>query len=72
MAMPGELLPLALPAEFTPAWVEELIQYMDAASQKGPTALQEVLPASIVVALLGKVEKLLAVEPALIEVCRHP
>lgn len=53
---------------FSAQWVANATARLDAASRVGPAALKQVLPADTCVQLLDRCQRLLHVEPTLLEV----
>lgn len=62
------LEPIKLPQIFTPEWVKEVQERLNAASWNGTAALQKVLPKQVAVAILDRTERLVSKEPPLVEV----
>ena len=60
--------PIKLPQIITPEWVKDVQKRLEAASWKGPSALQQVLPKAVTLAILERTERLVSKEPPLVEV----
>lgn len=66
--MSDQLRSIELTEEITPAWVTDTAAKLDAATRAGPAALKEVLAPETCCRLLERCQKLLHVEPTLLQV----
>lgn len=71
--MTEQLAAVALPEDVTPQWVaSDLVPKLDAASRAGAAQLKSVLPPDVCAQLLDRCQRILHLEPTLLEVGPAP